>query len=144
MEREYKTYESIYSENGTNIIVARGKSEQYVLNEARLSGMVPCDVVSYQDEDDVRDMYRDWRKENKNQKPNRVIVRMRWDDETDEDNTLVDTIAIDPRYDDDNLPPDDTRILFYVSSLEELLTLMKPNNGSEFTVLEVLEFWKRK
>jgi len=92
---------------------------------------------------DIIKMYRDWKKENKDQEPNRVIVRMKWDDE-DDDNTLVDTIAIDPNYDDDNLPGDDEWILFYVSSIDGLLDLMKPNNGSEFTVLEVLEFWKQK
>ena len=92
---------------------------------------------------DIIQMYRDWRKANRNQKPNRVIVRMRWDDETDEDNTLVDTIAIVPQKSiGEDGTPDDNWILFYVSSLEGLLSLMKPNNGSEFTVLEVLEFWK--
>ena len=93
---------------------------------------------------DIIQMYRDWRKANGNQKPNRVVVRMQWDDEADEDNTLVDTIAIDSRYDDDNLPGDDCWILFYVSSLKGLLSLMKPDNGSDFTVLEVLEFWKHR
>ena len=92
---------------------------------------------------DIIQMYRDWRKANRNQKPNRAIVRMRWDDETDEDNTLVDTIAIE-KYEDEDYPSDDTWILFYVSSLKGLFALMKPDNGSEFTVLEVLEFWKHK
>ena len=94
---------------------------------------------------DIRDLYKEWRKENGNKKPNRAIVKMRWDDD---DNTekgyQVDTIAIDPRYKwDENVPSDDCWILFYVSSLDGLLSLMTPNNGSDFTLLEVLEFYKK-
>ena len=37
-------------------------------------------------------MYREWRKANGNKKPNRVIVRMHWEDEPE--NSLVDTIGI--------------------------------------------------
>ena len=92
---------------------------------------------------DIIQMYRDWRKENGNQKPNRVIVRMRWDDGDNTDKGYqVDTIAIQ-KTDGDNYPSDDAMILFYVSTLDGLLSLMTPDNGSDFTVLEVLEFWKR-
>lgn len=41
-----------------------------------------------------------------------------------------------------NPPKDDAVILFYVSGLKGLLDLMKPNNGSDFIVDEVLEFYK--
>ena len=93
---------------------------------------------------DVIKMYRDWRKANRNQKPNRVIVRMKWDDE--ENNDLVDTIAIVPHrwIGETERYPGDYFILYYVSSIDGLLDLMHPDNGSDFTVLEVLEFWKQK
>lgn len=100
---------------------------------------------------DIIQMYRDWRKANGNQKPNRVIVKMRWDDEDGEDiNTekgyQVDTIGIVPANKLDRCLEyeDDFMILFYVSSLNGLFSLMTPDNGSDFTVLEVLEFWKLK
>ena len=146
MEKTYKTYESRWHNpvTGVDIVVARGSSEEYVRTIAQMAQFVPYEIVEYQTEENIREMYRDWRKANGNQKPNRVVVRMQWDDEADEDNTLVDTIAIDSRYDDDNLPGDDCWILFYVSSLKGLLSLMKPDNGSDFTVLEVLEFWKHR
>lgn len=92
---------------------------------------------------DVIALYREWRKENGNQKPNRVIVKMHWEDE-EPGNTLVDTIAITPfsqiACTEDS--PVDALILYYVSTLDELFALMKPNNGSDFVVDEVLEFYK--
>ena len=42
----------------------------------------------------IKTLYREYRKENNNHKPNRVIVRMHWEDEPE--NELVDTIAIVP------------------------------------------------
>ena len=148
MEKTYKTFESRWHNpvTGVDIVVARGDSEEYVRKMAQMAQFIPYEIVEYQTEDNVREMYRDWRKANGNQKPNRVVVRMQWDDEADEDNTLVDTIAIVPlkTIGDTEETPDDTWILFYVSSLKGLLALMKPDNGSDFTVLEVLEFWKQK
>lgn len=91
---------------------------------------------------DIKKMYRAYRQENGNKKPNRVIVRMHWEDETD--NPLVDTIAIVPArmlgWTEDI--PGDALILYYVSSIKELLGLTKPGNGSDFIVDEVLEFYK--
>lgn len=146
MEKTYKTFESRWHNpvTGVDIVVARGDSEEYVRKMAQMAQFIPYEIVEYQTEDNIREMYRDWRKANRNQKPNRVVVRMQWDDEADEDNTRVDTIAIVPlkTIGDTEETPDDTWILFYVSSLKGLLDLTKPNNGSEFTVLEVLEFWK--
>ena len=86
-------------------------------------------------------MYRDWRKANGNKKPNRVIVRMYWEDESPEE-TRVDTIGLEP----DNywIDHDDPAILWYSSSLDGLYQLTKPGNGSDFVVVEVLEFWKKK
>ena len=93
---------------------------------------------------DIIQMYRDFRKTHGNQKPNRVIVRMHWEDEPERD--LVDTIGIVPNRligFTENIPGD-TMILYYVSSIQELWKLTKPDNGSEFVVEEVLEFYKTK
>lgn len=91
---------------------------------------------------DIQNLYRSWRKENQNQKPNRVIVRMHWDDEPERQ--LVDTIGIVPLKVigfTENIPGD-ALILYYISSLKGLLELTKPNNGSDFVVDEVCEFYK--
>ena len=94
----------------------------------------------------IVEMYRDWRKENGNRKPNRVIVKMRWEDGNNtEKGYQVDTIGIVPKRKLDEWlePADDFEILYYVSSLEGLLDLTRPNNGSDFIVDEVLEFYKK-
>jgi hypothetical protein len=139
-----KTYESIYTKpDGTELIIARGSSKEYVSNLAHMAQFVPFTVREYQTPEDIRADYKDWRKENDNRKPNRVIVKMHWEDEPEKQ--LVDTIAIVPArligwYEDF---ADDWCILFYSSSLKELLELMKPNNGNDFVVDEVLEFYKK-
>lgn len=87
---------------------------------------------------DIIRMYREWRKANNNQKPNRVIVRMHWEDEPE--NHLVDTIGLEPAYVwffDDN-----PAILFYCSKISGIYDLTKPDNGSDFVVDEILEFYK--
>lgn len=91
---------------------------------------------------DIQNLYRSWRKENQNRKPNRVIVRMHWEDEPERQ--LVDTIAIVPLKMigwTENIP-DDALILYYISSLNGLLELTKSDNGSDFVVDEVCEFYK--
>ena len=91
---------------------------------------------------DIQNLYRSWRKENQNQKPNRVIVRMHWEDEPERQ--LVDTIGIVPLKVigfTENIPGD-ALILYYISSLKGLLELTKPDNGSDFVVDEVCEFYK--
>ena len=91
---------------------------------------------------DIQNLYRSWRKENQNRKPNRVIVRMHWEDEPERQ--LVDTIAIVPHKMigwTENIP-DDALILYYVSSIKGLYSLTKPGNGSDFVVEEVLEYYK--
>ena len=91
---------------------------------------------------DIQNLYRSWRKENQNQKPNRVIVRMHWEDEPERQ--LVDTIGIVPLNViglTENIPGD-AFILYYISSLKGLLELTKPNNGSDFVVDDVCEFYK--
>lgn len=92
---------------------------------------------------DIIQMYRQFRKEHQNRKPNRVIVRVHWEDEPERD--LVDTIAIVPNriigMGTENYPGD-AMILFYISSIDGLWELTKPDNGSDFIVDEVLEFYK--
>lgn len=79
--------------------------------------------------------YRKWRADNGNKKPNRVVVKMRWEDEEEE---RVDTIALQTF--DFNVKDDDY-ILFY-APLNGLYALTKPNNGSDFILLDILEFYK--
>lgn len=90
----------------------------------------------------ITDLYRQFRKENGNHKPNRVIIRMHWEDEPERE--LVDTIAFVPLakigWTEDI--PGDALILFYISSLNGLYCLTKPYNGSDFVVDEVLEFYR--
>jgi len=137
-----KTYESIYQfEDGREIIIARG-SKDYVKSCAQMSQFVPYTIREFQTPENVRADYRDWRKENNNRKPNRVIVKMHWEDEKPED-WKVDTISLNGFLNISNPPKDDAVILFYASGLKGLLDLMKPNNGSDFVVDEVLEFYKK-
>ena len=136
-----KTYESIYQfEDGREIIIARG-SKDYVKSCAQMSQFVPYTIREFQTPENIRADYRDWRKENNNRKPNRVIVKMHWEDEKPED-WKVDTISLNGFINISNPPKDDAVILFYASGLKGLLDLMKPNNGSDFIVDEVLEFYK--
>jgi len=142
-----KTYESLWHnpETGIDLIVARGDNEEYVRRVAQMSQFVPYKIQSYQSEEDIRADYKDWRKENDNRKPNRVIVKMHWEDgDNTEKGYQIDTIGIVPLWkigDTENVPGD-SMILFYVSSIQGLLDLMQPDNGSDFVVDEVLEFYK--
>jgi hypothetical protein len=142
-----KTYESLWHnpETDLDLVIARGSSEEYVSTLARLNQFVPFTVREYQSEEDIRADYKDWRKENGNQKPNRVIVKMHWEDgDNTEKGYQIDTIGIVPLWkigDTENVPGD-SMILFYVSSIQGLLDLMQPDNGSDFVVDEVLEFYK--
>lgn len=141
-----KTYEANWHnpETGIDIIVARG-SKDYVTKCAQMSQFVPFTIREYQTPEDIRTDYREWRKENQNQKPNRVIVKMHWeDDENTEKGYQIGTIGIIPQSKIGNTEniPGDALILYYISSLEELIGLMKPGNGSDFIVDEVLEFYK--
>jgi hypothetical protein len=91
--------------------------------------------------------YRSWRKEHGNQRPNRAIVKMAWEDgDNTEKGYQVDTIAIIPRtkIGDTEDIAGDALILYYVSSLKDLMGLMEPNNGSDFIVMDVMEFYKAK
>ena len=138
-----KTFESIWHnpETGVDIVVARGSSEEYVRNIAQVSQFVPYTIREYQTPDNIRADYRKWRKENNNRKPNRVIVKMRWEDgDNTEKGYQIDTIGIAP----ENywIDHDNAAILFWVSTIPGLIDLMQPGNGSDFVVDEVLEFYK--
>jgi hypothetical protein len=136
-----KTYESIYKfEDGREIIIARG-SKDYVKSCAQMSQFVPYTIREFQTPENVRADYRDWRKGNNNRKPNRVIVKMRWEDgDNTEKGYQIDTIGIAP----ENywIDHDNAAILFWVSTIQGLIDLMQPGNGSDFIVDEVLEFYK--
>ena len=112
---------------------------------AQREQFVPYTIHEYQSPEDIRADYKDWRKENGNRKPNRVIVKMHWEDgDNTEKGYQIDTIGIVPLWkigDTENVPGD-SMILYYVSSIQGLLDLMQPNNGSDFIVDEVLEFYK--
>lgn len=90
---------------------------------------------------DIIKLYREWRKENGNQKPNRVIVKMAWEDGDNTDKGYqIDTLGLENM---DRLNfVDDPNILWYAETLDGLYDLTKPENGSEFVVLEVLAFYK--
>ena len=136
-----KTYESIYQfEDGREIIIARG-SKDYVKSCAQMSQFVPYTIREFQTPENIRADYRDWRKENNNRKPNRVIVKMHWEDgDNTEKGYQIDTIGIAP----ENywIDHDNGMILFWVSTIQGLIDLMKPGNGWDFIVDEVLEFYK--
>lgn len=141
-----KTYESLWHnpETGIDLIVARG-SKDYVISCAQMSQFVPYTIREYQTPENITEDYRAWRKENANKKPNRVIVKMHWEDgENTEKGYQVDTIGIVPksRIGNTETIKDDCWILYYTTGLKGLLELMKPNNGSDFVVDEVLEFYK--
>lgn len=90
---------------------------------------------------DIIQMYRDWRKANNNRKPNRVIVKMFWEDgDNTEKGYQIDTIAMN------HFSEDDDKCVGYVlwctSGINGLWQLTKPDNGSDFVVQEILEFYK--
>lgn len=91
-------------------------------------------------ESKIRKMYTAWRTLNGNRAPNRAVVKMVWEDGNNcEKGWQYDTIALTrvPLNDDD-------AILFYASGLKGLLSLLKPNNGSDFVVLDVEEFYYQR
>lgn len=133
-----KTFESIYTKpDGTELIIARG-SKDYVKSCAQMSQFVPYTIREFQTPENIRADYRDWRKDNNNRKPNRVIVKMHWENEPERQ--MVDTIGIAP----ENywIDHDNAAILFWISTIPGLIDLMQPGNGSDFVVDEVLEFYK--
>lgn len=90
----------------------------------------------------IKELYRRWRKENANRKPNRAIVRMHWKDKPDNSHQKI--IALTTYADESILPPDDDDILFYANGLKGLLHLTDAKNGEDFIVEEVLEFYNTR
>ena len=88
----------------------------------------------------IKELYRSWRKQHENHRPDRAVVRMYWEDEGAEEQR-TDIVAL-KHSDIVNLPPDDNEILFYAGNLKGLLQLTEPNNGSDFVVTEVLQFYR--
>jgi hypothetical protein len=88
---------------------------------------------------EITELYRRWRELHGNEKPDRVVVKMYWEDEG-KDEKRTDTIALKPC--DVFFPKDDSNILFYAHGLEGLLQLTEVGNGSDFVVTEVLGFYK--
>lgn len=86
---------------------------------------------------EMKAMYREWRKANRNRKPNRAIVKVHWEDDGVQ---TIHTIGLE------NMNRlkfvDNPIILWYSSSLANLIELTKPGNGSDFVLDEVLEFYK--
>ena len=87
----------------------------------------------------IVEMYRKWRKENNNRKPNRVIVKVHWEDDPEKEQSY-EVIGIAPDY--YWLDHDDDRVLYWVSTIPGLTDLTQPGNGSDFIVDEVLKFCK--
>lgn len=88
-------------------------------------------------EKEVIDLYVKCQVANNMQPPRYAEVKMYWEDESP-DNLHSDTIALS-KYDVD--VDDDDAILFYAGGVEGLIELMKKNNGSDFVVTEVLDFY---
>ena len=138
-----KQYEATYynEETGRVIIISRGNID-YVKGTAQMSQLNPYQIRECpQTATDIRKMYKEFRKENSNKKPNRAVVKMHWEDE---DNTekgyQIDTVAITSS---DKIQSDDMVLLFTVQSLKGLIELTEHNNGSDFIVDEVIEFYKK-
>lgn len=94
----------------------------------------------------INKMYRDWRRAHGNQKPNRVIVRIIWEDDYYEgdDTTSVATMGLKPDPWFTNPDADDPNLVWYAGTLDDLWEMRKLGNGSDFVVVKVLEFWKKK
>lgn len=141
MEPIYEAVQ-VLPDGGTGIIIARG-SEQHVKTMAQLSQINPNKIVMTP-ESDIRLKHMNWRKSHGNRRPNRAIVRMHWKDETVEE-SHVETIGIlfgkEAKMYTENIP-DDNNIVFYVNNLKELISLLEPNNSSDFILEGVEEFYK--
>lgn len=91
----------------------------------------------------ILNIYLTWRKKNLNRKPDRVTVKIHWED--DPDTRLTDTIAFVPfnKIGFNENPKDGELILYYISSVNSLYDLSKPGNGSGFVIDEIVEFYKK-
>ena len=94
----------------------------------------------------INQMYRDWRRANGNKKPNRVIVKIIWQDDYDngDDTPTIGTIGLKPDAFWGKSQFDNPAILWYAGTLDSLWELRKLDNGSDFIVVDVVEFYKSK
>lgn len=95
----------------------------------------------------ILDTHREWCEKNPGKKPNRAVVRMRWDDgENTDKGWQRDIIAIEENIEENSFktPSDDCSILFYCKDVEGLLTLTEPENGSDFTVIDIESFYRHE
>ena len=135
-------YESLYTtkDGEHTVVIARGTKE-HVERIAQISHFVPYTVRERQTEEEVRQMYWEFREKYGNHRPNRAIVKMYWEDgDNTEKGYQVDTVAL--KHSGNNLPSDDNEILFYAGNLKGLLELFEHNNGSDFVVTEVVQFYR--
>lgn len=91
----------------------------------------------------ITEMYREWRKKYRNHRPNRAIVKLYWEDEGPAF-PRTDTISLKVYDTIMDVPNDDESLLWYSGGLKGLLSLTKPNNGSDFVVTEVVQFYREK
>ena len=85
---------------------------------------------------EITNLYRQWRKENGNKRPNRVDVLIQWDDD---DVTCLATIGLDLV--NCATDKDDLELVWYTRA-RWLHQLRQPDNGSDFVLKEILEFYK--
>ena len=85
---------------------------------------------------EITNLYRQWRKENGNEKPNRVDALIQWEDD---DTTCLATIGLD--YANCATEKDSDAVAYY-SRLGDLCYLCQPDNGSDFVLKEIVEFYK--
>jgi hypothetical protein len=90
----------------------------------------------------ITELYRSWRKQYKNHRPDRAVVRMYWEDGDNTEKGYQEDIVALKHSDIINLPPDDNEILFYAGNLKGLLQLTEPNNGSDFVITDVIQFYR--
>ena len=87
----------------------------------------------------IIDSYREWRKANGNKMPNRVIVRIMWEDTKEEE---INTISL-RKYRDGNVRDEMADVwIFFYANVSELYGLTKPNNGNDFHITKICEWYK--
>ena len=92
--------------------------------------------------EDIAELYNDW-KERHGVAPNRVIVKMAWEDgDNTEKGWQRDVIALDS-YEGEEYPADDEEVLFYAGDgYEGLIDLLREGNGSDFILIDIIDFYK--